>query len=298
MHFLQKFSFVLQRYRLRWAVVAALGLAAIPLSAAMASPVMYDNFNHGISPLWLETAGGSLSTDCGSVGGQALYFRGNGNYYVDRHATTVPLDVTFGGSVQFWLRIGTGSYPCEEADNGEDVVLEYSTPDTPWTELAKFKHNEYPYFRHVTVAIPAEAQTAATQFRWRQLDNSGDCCDHWALDNVAIGDAWPEDGRMNPDPSAPIVIYPGPPIEVWAVDPNISDGVEAFTITQEAINAVGVPTDGPAVIYSGLNPITYRPITVYRLTTGEVQINTYYADGKPYVVNWNIGDTFVTTLDW
>ena len=30
------------------------------------------------------------------------------------------------------------------------------------------------------------AQSATTQFRWRQLSFSGDCCDHWAIDDVQI----------------------------------------------------------------------------------------------------------------
>jgi gliding motility-associated-like protein len=138
-----------------------------------------DNMDPGVSwGLWCEVLNGSESTDCGSVSGNAMYFNGAG----DRFASTEPLDLTAGGSIQFALKIATGAFPCDNADPGENVVLEYST-----TEIGLYFEASYPVFTDIAVDIPAGAMTAATNLRWRQLANSGDGQDNWALDNVYIG---------------------------------------------------------------------------------------------------------------
>lgn len=38
----------------------------------------------------------------------------------------------------------------------------------------------------MALPIPANTQSSAALFRWRQLSHSGSCCDHWALDDVRI----------------------------------------------------------------------------------------------------------------
>ena len=85
-----------------------------------------DNFDSGNynTNLWSSVVGGSVSNGCGSQSGNyALYFNGTSS----RIATTVPLALQGTNNVDFYLIIGTGSSPCEDADGGEDVVLEYST---------------------------------------------------------------------------------------------------------------------------------------------------------------------------
>ncbi len=135
------------------------------------------------SALWSTILNGSISNACGSVAGNALYFDGPGQ----RSAAVGPVDVSTGGTVRFAIKIATGTAPCEDADPGEHVVLEYSTNGGgAWTILDTYYEYAHPTFTVVQVNIPGPAQTAATLFRWRQLVNGGTGEDNWALDDVAV----------------------------------------------------------------------------------------------------------------
>lgn len=144
-----------------------------------------DDFDPGLDAAqWAGTSGASVTSGgCGAVSGNALYFNGSSV----RSATTIPLNVATGGMVSFYLRIGTGSSPCENADGNENVVLEYSTNGgATWTLIRTYFESQFSSFIQVQETIPTAAQTSNTQFRWRQLGHSGSCCDHWAIDNVVI----------------------------------------------------------------------------------------------------------------
>jgi gliding motility-associated-like protein len=156
------------------------------LEADLQESVFEDNFDPGVSwGLWSDVQNGADSDVCGSASGLALYFNGAGQ----RSAATIDMDVSNGGSVQFALKIANGAAPCDNADLGEDVVLEYSTAGGggPWTIINTYYESQYPSFTDISVDIPILAQTAATRFRWRQLANSGNNQDNWCLDNIYIG---------------------------------------------------------------------------------------------------------------
>lgn len=144
-----------------------------------------DNFNDGSfdTNKWTYS-GASEGSSCGSQSSPyALYFDGGST----RSAATKSLDVSSGGHVNFYLRIGTGSSPCENADSSEDVVLEYSTNGGgSWATIKTYKEDSYSLFTSITETIPVGAQTTSTQFRWRQLTHSGSSYDHWAIDDVLI----------------------------------------------------------------------------------------------------------------
>jgi hypothetical protein len=95
---------------------------------------------------------------------------------------------------------------------------------------------------------------------------------------------WPDDGRLNPHEGAPIAIYAVDEgvFEVWGIDINTGMGLLAFTADTTGLEAGDIPLVGA----EGLNPYTFQPITMYLLPSGEFQINTYYWDGKPYIVTW------------
>jgi len=84
---------------------------------------------------------------------------------------------------------------------------------------------------------------------------------------------------------------------IYGIDINTGWGSLASEITAEQIEAVGIPTDGPVAIAEGQNPYNYQPFTLYRLPSGEFQLNTYYWDGKPYVVKWE-GTSPVKVVTW
>lgn len=147
--------------------------------------LQFDDFDGGNSPLLWTSVTGSLNTDtCGSVSGDALYFNGNPP---SRFAETTDLDVSNGGELEFFLKIASGTAPCDNADPGEHVVLEYSiNGGGNWTTVSTYFENMYPNFTSMNVPIPIAAQTAATRFRWRQLAFTAADQDVWALDNVSV----------------------------------------------------------------------------------------------------------------
>ncbi|HEY0979198.1 MAG TPA: T9SS type B sorting domain-containing protein [Flavobacteriales bacterium] len=131
-------------------------------------------------PSWLSVQGGTLSSVCGSMSGNALYFNAAGS----RTATTSAMDLSAGGRVHFALKIAGGTAPCDDADPGEDVVLEYSLNGASWSLVTLYSEATYPNFTMVHAEIPALNSTS--RLRWRQLSNSGAGQDNWAIDNVVI----------------------------------------------------------------------------------------------------------------
>jgi gliding motility-associated-like protein len=157
---------------------------SIELQAAAEKVIMEDNFDPGISwGLWENISQGIASANCGSVSGNALYFNGFGQ----RSATTIDLNTAQGGTIKFYLKVGQGVFPCDNADPGEDIVLEYSVNGgTNWFQIILLDQDNYPELTQVEVPIPGAAQSPTTRFRWRQLANSGNNQDNWAIDDVYI----------------------------------------------------------------------------------------------------------------
>lgn len=136
------------------------------------------------SALWSSVTGGLASSACGSGSGNALYFNSAGS----RWAATSSMNTVNGGTIYFALKIANGASPCEGAEPGEDVALEYSNNGgLSWTVFKTYYENQYPVFTSLSIPIPLAAQTTSTRFRWRQVSNSGAGQDNWALDDIYIG---------------------------------------------------------------------------------------------------------------
>lgn len=144
----------------------------------------FDDFNGGINPgLWNSLSGQLITDTCAVISGDALYFNGAGT----RIAETIDFDLTGGGTLEFYLEIANGVAPCDNADFGENVVLEYSTNGGgAWNPISTYFENAYPNFTLVNVNIPLAAQTTATRFRWRQTSFTGTDEDVWMLENVSV----------------------------------------------------------------------------------------------------------------
>lgn len=142
-----------------------------------------DDFDPEIDQsLWDAIDNGVANTNFGGSG-HSLFFSGSGQ----RSTTTNAIDLTAGGFITFDLIFGSSSNGGENADAGEDVVLEYSTNGgTNWTQLALYDTEDYTAWSSMIAAIPEAAQTAATQLRWRQVSHSGSSFDNWGLDNVSL----------------------------------------------------------------------------------------------------------------
>jgi gliding motility-associated-like protein len=166
------------------------------MSIDIEGELMEDDFDPGSDPsVWADIQNGSASVSCGSETGNALWFNGNGQ----RYAQTVPMDVSMGGTVTISIRIGSGAFPCENADVGEDVVLEYNSTGT-WQVMETYGQGAYTSFTTVSTEIPPAAQSTNTSFRWRQLANSGDMEDNWSIDNFYVSQNLPVTGyTWSPD---------------------------------------------------------------------------------------------------
>jgi len=149
------------------------------------SETLSDNFDAGIDYFdWSEVLNGTSAAWCGTAAGTgALYFDGTGT----REIITKSLNTVGGGTISFHLMIATGTSPCDNADAGEDIVLEYSVDNgSTWVVIQIFDSENYPGFTAVQIPIPAAAQNVQTLFRWRQIAHSGSGNDNWAIDEVNI----------------------------------------------------------------------------------------------------------------
>ena len=171
--------------------------AAATLTVQPTAVVFFDDFDPGIDTSMWATLGATnignssvvmtIATNIGgSVSGlNSLWLGGTGS----RLVVTRPIDTTSGGIVRFNLRISNGgAEPWEMADlPGEGIVLEYTVNGgTSWIEIGRYDTSAYIVWTNISVNIPAGAQSPQTHFRWRQLSNSGSCCDHWALDDTTV----------------------------------------------------------------------------------------------------------------
>ena len=152
-----------------------------------------DDFEGGFDALtWGDVQSGASSTICGGgATGDALYFDGTGT---DRYAETVPVDATTCGNIDFCLYMGntaSGGNPCENNENGDDIVLEYSIDmGATWTPIATYLQSLWDganFQQCFSEVMPVGAQTTSTMFRWRQtafFPAVGS--DNWSLDDVNI----------------------------------------------------------------------------------------------------------------
>lgn len=157
----------------------------VQLNLEVHQTIVSDTLDIALNPaMWNSTTGGTLSNVCGSIGGNALHFDGP---LPTRQTETVDLNVSLGGTIRFNIKISDGVAPCDNADPGEDVVLEYSTNGGgAWTLINTYFEYLYPTWTQIDEAIPAGAMTASTRFRWRQIAFTGAGEDNWQLDDVAI----------------------------------------------------------------------------------------------------------------
>lgn len=151
-----------------------------------------DDFDPGIDmTMWDDIGGAQLgsATHCGSMSGNALYFKNTGT----RAAVTTDVNTTAGcGFMTFSMFMGnTGSGAnCENVDTGEDVLFQYSTNGgATWTTITTYFQSSWDAnnnWQSFMVPIPPPAQTMSTRFRWVQptfTNTAGQ--DAWALDNIS-----------------------------------------------------------------------------------------------------------------
>ncbi|MFT7613978.1 MAG: hypothetical protein ACI9J3_002959 [Parvicellaceae bacterium] len=166
----------------------------LTLSAAGgSSSTQSDDFDSGStnSFLWASTPNGTVNADCGTSSGPfALHFDNVGA----RNATTNMLNLTTCTSIDYCLLIGnagSGGAPCENADAGEDVLLEYSTDGgASWVTITLHNQADWDVSQAwvcFNTSVPPGAFGPSTILRWSQPAFSPCAgCDNWSLDQVSI----------------------------------------------------------------------------------------------------------------
>ena len=149
------------------------------------SNTVVENFDSGtLNPIWNTILGGTVGNLCGVKSGtQALYFNGA----TQRSIISTPLNLTNTSTFDFNLKISNGSNGCEQADNGEDVLLSYSIDNgVNWLTINTFKVTNYPSFTQISQQIPTQAKTSSTLLKLHQPSFSGAGYDNWVIDDLKL----------------------------------------------------------------------------------------------------------------
>ncbi|XP_054717283.1 reelin-like [Uloborus diversus] len=135
---------------------------------------------------WELWSGTEISLSCGIlISSTSLVFTFQG----ERVLMSRDLDLTYVGSVQFYLRLGCKS----EAPSSEDqpVLFQYSIDGgSTWNMLEQFGFGENSRVSHpsyIAIELPQHARTNSTKLRWWQPSLNGTFVEEWALDQVFIG---------------------------------------------------------------------------------------------------------------
>ena len=165
-----------------------LGGACGKIEGGAGGPVLSDDFDPTIdSPLWANTDRMTVGTGCGTLAsGNALVSTGNQGSTLAQ-AQTNNVDVGYGGTVTFYLRIPTSTTAnCDAPEAGENVVLQYSTNNgSGWTTFATYNRANFNTPTPITESIPSAAWTQFTRFRWL-IPNGSNSQDEFAIDNVVV----------------------------------------------------------------------------------------------------------------
>jgi len=155
------------------------------------------DFNSGLLPTGWNSSPYTVGTPCWTdmIDNTPYFWAGVTNNNGVRFVTTNTLDVSLGGTIEFYMRYGAADPDpgCEDPDLvDEGVFLQYSIDNgvnwvtiNTWNPTGNLSDPMYSWIQY-TENIPAAAQTPNTTFRWYQPENSGPEYDNWGLDNILI----------------------------------------------------------------------------------------------------------------
>ncbi len=138
-----------------------------------------------------------------------------------RFVQTSSVDVSQGGSLEFYIRYGNddpqlnqlpqpvppGTIGCEDPEKeDEEVYLQYSIDDgnnwvtfyEEWNTVTD-KNADWYQWDFADISIPLAAQTNSTIFRWYQPENDGPEWDNWGLDDLFVNAIPPPAASWNFD---------------------------------------------------------------------------------------------------
>ena len=113
-----------------------------------------------------------------------------------RFVQTSAVDVSQGGSIEFYIRYGADdpwNGGCEDPDLAdEEVYLQYQLDGGAWINMyedwdtVRNKSAAWYNWYSQAVPIPDGAKSNSTSFRWYQPSNSGSPWDNWGLDDIVV----------------------------------------------------------------------------------------------------------------
>jgi len=282
---------------------------------ALTNSVLQENFNGAAvnSSVIALVENGSIQAPCVAHTGNAMYFDSYTSQ-VQRGVTTPAINTLSGGNISFDLFIGTsGIAPCEDADAGEEVHLQYSiNGGTTWTDINVFSTaNTAPYngvWGTYSTSIPSAAQNANTAFRIVQPNNSGNTFDNWNLDNLNITAggsssgltyAFSGPGGFNvPAGTADSVAVPVPASGNYQVVVTYSAGTLVCTSTATATVLVNAPFTPPVVSGPGVvnNAISICSGSSVVLTSSAATGNLWSTGATTQSITVTQSGTYSTTL--
>lgn len=208
---------------------------------------MTDDIDPAIdTPMWASITRMTRNTTCGTLStGSALVSQGNQGSTLAQ-ASTKDVNVSYGGTVKFHLRIPTsGGASCDPPETGENVVLQYSTnAGSGWATIATYDRANFNTPTQITENIPSEAWTVTTRFRW-VIPNGTNSQDFFAIDDVSVN------------------AYDTPPLKELMMDTfDPTKNATQWTSTTGMLEATncGVLSSGNAFVSQGGN--TAQPTTV------------------------------------
>lgn len=163
------------------------------------------DFNDGTLPAGWSSSPFTVGQPCdpgrGNTPSNTNYFwattlQSGGSNNGKRFVQTSPVDVSYGGSLEFLIRYGADDPQpgCEDGEKeDEEVYLQYSIDNSlswitfydNWDTTNNYEADWYDWYAN-DIEIPLAAQTSATIFRWYQPDNDGDDWDNWGLEDVIV----------------------------------------------------------------------------------------------------------------
>lgn len=155
------------------------------------------------SSVTVSTNGGS-----GFNGTKSLWFGHSGA----RLTQTRAVDTSGGGIIEFSFRAGNslqdGTTYWDNSESGEEVILEYSKDGNTWTTLQTLNtvYPSHSAWTNFEIAMPMQACSPTSVFRWSQRSHSGSTFDTWALDNVRIRSASSDTLKINTQPVPQLVM--------------------------------------------------------------------------------------------
>ena len=170
------------------------------------------DFNEGVLPDGWVSSPYTVSTPCESTTGDtnpaSSYFwasstQESGPDINKRFVITSAVDVSQGGSIEFYIRYGdddpqlnfsqvsNGEISCENPDlDDEEVKLQYSVNNGNWVTFYEdwdtIQGSAWYRWYFNDIPIPEGAKSNSTRFRWYQPSNSNIQYDNWGLDDIIV----------------------------------------------------------------------------------------------------------------